>query len=70
MPSAYGLSTLFIFGPPHAIEYVCSICGNKSIGQKWAIKLMNDLTDDGPLNGCGKTTFELINHYLLVLMQD
>jgi len=33
-------------------------------------KLMNDLTDDGPLNGCEKTTFELINHYLLVLMQD
>jgi len=43
---------------------------NELIGQKWAIKSMNDITDDGPLNGCGKTTFELINHYLLVLMQD
>jgi len=27
---------------------------------------MNDLTDDTG----GETTFELVNHYLLVLMQD
>jgi len=31
---------------------------------------MNDLTDDRPLTAGGETTFELTNHYLLVLMQD
>jgi len=36
---------------------------------KWAIKLMNDLTDDQPLTTGGEMTFELINHYLQVLMQ-
>jgi len=38
------------------------------IGQKWAIKLMDDLIDDRPLTGGGKTTFELIDHYLPILM--
>jgi len=28
------------------------------------------LTDDQPLTAGGETTFELISHYLLVLMQD
>jgi len=31
---------------------------------------MNDLTDDRPLTVSGETTFELIDHYLLVLVQD
>jgi len=37
---------------------------NELIGQKWAIKIMDDLIDDHPLIGCGKTTFELIDNYL------
>jgi len=28
------------------------------------------LTDNRPLTASGETTFELIDHYLLVLMQD
>jgi len=31
---------------------------------------MDDLTDDRPLTAGGETTFELIDHYLLVLMED
>jgi len=31
---------------------------------------MNDLTDDRAITVGGETTFELIDHYLLVLMQD
>jgi len=31
---------------------------------------MNDLTDDGPLTAGGEVAFELIDHYLLVLMED
>jgi len=30
---------------------------------------MDDLTDDQPLTAGGETTFELIDRYLLVLMQ-
>jgi len=29
---------------------------------------MNDLINDHPLTGSGKTTFELINNYLPILM--
>jgi len=32
--------------------------------------LMDDLTDDWPLTAGGETTFELIDYYLLVLMED
>ena len=31
---------------------------------------MDDLIDDRPLSGSGKTTFELIDHYLPILMAD
>jgi len=31
---------------------------------------MNDLTDDPPLTACGEMTFELVDHYLLVIMED
>jgi len=31
---------------------------------------MDDLTDDRPLTAGGETTFELIDHYLLVSMED
>jgi len=31
---------------------------------------MNDLTDDRPLTAGGEMIFELIDHYMLVLMQD
>ena len=41
---------------------------NELFGQKWAIKIMDDLIDDHPLTGGGKTTFELINNYLPILM--
>jgi len=30
---------------------------------------MDNLTDDWPLTAGGETTFELIDHYLLVLME-
>jgi len=33
---------------------------NELIGEKSAIKIMDDLTDDWPLTGGGETTFELI----------
>ena len=41
---------------------------NELNGQKWAIKIMDGLTDDRPLTGGGKTTFGLINNYLPILM--
>jgi len=31
---------------------------------------MDDLIDDRPLSGSGKTTFELIDHHLPILMGD
>jgi len=31
---------------------------------------MDDLIDDRPLRGSGKTTFELMDHYLPILMGD
>ena len=31
---------------------------------------MDNLTNDWPLIASGETTFELIDHYLLVLMED
>jgi len=37
---------------------------NELIGQKWAIKKMDDLIDSRSLTGCGKMTFELIHNYL------
>jgi len=40
---------------------------NELIGQKWAIKIIDDLIDNRPLTGGGKTTFELIDNYLLIL---
>jgi len=41
---------------------------NKLIGQKWAVKIMDDLIDDRTLTGSGKMTFELFNNYLPILM--
>jgi len=31
---------------------------------------MDDLIDDRPVSGSGKTTFELIDHYLPILMGE
>jgi len=31
---------------------------------------MDDLIDDRPLSGSGKTTIELMDHYLPILMGD
>jgi len=44
------------------------LTANELIGQKWAIKIMDDLIDDCPLTDGGKTTFELIDNYLPILM--
>ena len=41
---------------------------NEFIGQKWAIKIMDDLTNGRPLTGGGKTTFELVDNYLPILI--
>jgi len=41
---------------------------NELIGQKWTIKIVDNLIDDRPLTGGGKTTFELINNYLPILV--
>jgi len=43
---------------------------NELTGQKWAIKLMDDLTDDRLLTASGEMTFELIHHYLPIFMED
>jgi len=40
---------------------------NELIGQKWGIKITDNLIDDRPLTGGGKTTFELIDNLPILI---